>query len=498
MTRDLVLGVDSSTTATKAIAYDSSGHQLGEGRCAIALDNPGPGLYEQDCRAWWTSCVTAIRKLGRLVDLGRVATLAIANQRETVCFLSDKGEPLAPAITWLDERCTSVVDSFAAEIGADRIHHLTGKHKDNIPVVYVLAWVRDHQPELLASAASFCDVQAYLVSCLTGNLATSWASADPHGYWDMAAMEICQEILTPLGLDPTRFPAIHAPATVLGTVTAEAAAATGLSTGTPVAAGGGDGQCAGLGVGVVRPGSAYLNLGTAVVCGAHQSDYSHGDHWRTMTSMSGEGYIMESVLGSGTFLVNWLVREIFGTAGKPQDFAKLEAEAARLAPGSDGLHLLPYWLGVHNPHWDASARGAIFGLAGRHKRAHLYRAVLEGIALDQAVCLKQLQEATGVKIAECFAVGGGSNSDLWCQIFADLLDVPVRRMDSAEASALGAAMAASVAAGFHPDLITASDTMRAAVTASFTPGQEAAAYRKLGQTFDQLYPATQAITRSWA
>lgn len=489
----LVLGVDSSTTATKIIALDAAGKQYGEGRATIELHNPQPGYFEQDALSWWTAFVTAMQDLGTQVDLNDVVALAISNQRETVALLDADQQPLCPAIVWMDERCKDIVDEFAGQIGDEEIQRLTGKHKDTTPVIYTLAWLRKHQPELLDQCKYICDVQAYLVMQLTGTCATSWASADPFGYWEMAQMRVAHEVLDPIGVSAEQLPKVHAPGSVLGTITADVANTCGLPADVAVVAGGGDGQCAGLGAGVVTPGIAYLNLGTAVVAGSYAADYAYGKAWRTMTSMSAHGYINESVLMTGTFLTNWLVKDIFGLAGNATDYNELENQASKLAPGAGGVTVLPYWLGVLNPHWNPHARGAIFGLSGDHGRAHLYRAFLEGIALDQANCFALIEQTTGIRIENFFAVGGGSNSDLWCQICADCLNATVSRLATAEASALGAGMAAAVGAGLHPDLVVASDKMGADVTATFTPGKQRDEYAELVTKYAQLYPATQGV-----
>lgn len=492
------LGIDSSTTATKAVAWSRDGENLGEGRCGIALHTPAPGRYEQNPDDWWQSLVDALADLGRRIDLGRAEALAISNQRETVAFLSADGDAVAPAMVWLDERARGEVDEFAARIGIDAMHRITGKHKDITPAVYRLAWMRKHAPQTCRDIEVISDVQGYLVRRLTGAFATSWASADPMGCWDIAGKTWSAEILAALNWDERMFPPANRPGSVLGAVTPQVASQTGLRQGTPVIAGGGDGQCAGLAMGITRPGVAYLNIGTAVVCGAYQAEYAYGKAWRTMTSMSGDGYIMESCLRSGAFLLNWLVGEVFGGGGdgggdeNAAPFADLEARAAGLPPGADGLQVLPHWSGVMNPHWDPAARGAIFGLAGNHGRAHLYRAILEGIALDQADCMRMMEGETGIRIERYYAVGGGAQSDLWCRIFADCLARPVYRMNTVEASALGAGMAAAAGAGVHSSLVAASEKMRGAVTAQFDPGENAAAYAQLLDAYSALYPAAKS------
>ena len=209
--------------------------------------------------------------------------------------------------------------------------------------------------------------------------------------------------------------------------------------GTPIVAGGGDGQAAGLGTGVLGPGRAYLNLGTASVSGVYGRDYATDPAFRTMTSLSGEGYIIELCLITGTFLVNWMVEQLFEEDPRtnPDVYEQLERQAAGLPAGADGLMLMPYWGGVMTPYWDADARGLLIGLSSEHGRGHVYRAMMEGIALDEAMGLEGIERVTGERVDELMAIGGGSKSDLWSRIVANCTGKPVMRLATAEASSLG-------------------------------------------------------------
>jgi xylulokinase len=184
-TKDVVVGIDSSTTATKAIGWLKDGSVAGVGRCPIPLDHPGPDRYEQDPADWWSSAVTAIRQLLQQVSAERIAAMAISNQRETFVPLDAKGRPVRPAIVWLDQRCKDEVAWLSRKVGADRLHRISGKPPDVAPVAYRIAWMLRSEPELFRSAAVFADVHSYLVWRLIGAFQTSWASADPWGLFDM-------------------------------------------------------------------------------------------------------------------------------------------------------------------------------------------------------------------------------------------------------------------------------------------------------------------------
>jgi sugar (pentulose or hexulose) kinase len=267
MRRDLVIGIDSSTTATKAIAWDRTGAPVAEGRAAIPLAQPRPRYFEQDPEDWWRSTFLALREITTKVEPARIAGVAISNQRETFGLFDEHGGAIRPAIVWLDERAMDQMRGFGASFGAEKIHAISGKPVDITPCLYRMVWLRENEPHLLDRAAYIAEVHGYLCFRLTGHWTTSTASADPLGVLDMESLVWSQDILEAAGVSIDKMLALARPGAFIGTVTEAAAQATGLPADTPVFAGGGDGQCAGTGVDVVRSGRAYINLGTAVVSG---------------------------------------------------------------------------------------------------------------------------------------------------------------------------------------------------------------------------------------
>ena len=496
MLQDIVVGIDSSTTATKAIAFDRQGRALAEGRAKIALVNPQPGHFEQDALEWWSSLVSALTSLTSQIAPERVAAIAISNQRETFVPLTTQGVPVRPGTVWLDERAKAEVEELARAYGAERIHEVTGKPCDVTPCLYRLQWMRKHEPENFARFGMITEVHAYLAYRLTGSFVTSTASADPAAFLDMKTMEYAGELLGHTGLSVSQFPSLFWPGSVLGHVSDEAARATGLKAGTIVGAAGGDGQCAGTGVNVFVANRAYVNLGTAVVSGIYARDYAVERAFRTMTAVSDKGgYIYESVLRTGSFLVEWMLKTMFQTPpGKEKElFNALEIEANAVGIGSGGVMLLPYWAGVMTPHWNAQARGTITGLNASHGRGHVYRATLEGISLEQTIATNRAAEASGMEVDHYVAIGGGSNSDLWCQILADASGRKVARSATVEASALGAAMAAARAANWFGSVDEASAAMAGQLTDVFNPEKSASArYSELLKIYADLWPTMAA------
>lgn len=491
MRKDLVIGIDSSTSATKAIAWDRQGTAIAEGRVAIAMSNPAPGYFEQDAHDWWSSTAGALKALLAEIDPGRVAALSISNQRETFAVFDDDLEPIRPGMVWLDERAFRQCDALAAKVGHDRIREISGKPVDVILPINRMIWLREEEPENFARIARYGDVHCYLTYRLTGNWMTSTASADPSGMLDLPAGKWSDELLSAAGLPHSFMPDLAAPGEPMGHVTAEAAAATGLPEGTPVIAGGGDGQCAATGAGAIEPTQAYMNLGTALVAGVYSPDYSHGMAFRTETAIADDGFIFETCLKSGTFLIDWFARELAGASDDDRVaiLNELEKEAEAAPIGAGGIIVLPLWQGSMTPHWDSKARGVIAGLSGSTKRGDVYRALLEGLVLDQAYALEKAMATIDSELTRIVAIGGGAASRLLLQIVADAINVPVCRAEVAEASALGAAMCAAKGAGWYPTLREASQGMTQKDLSVVEPIPEnAARYAELRAIYDDLWP----------
>lgn len=461
---DIVVGIDASTTAVKAIAFDREGRELFQARQAYPLFTPLPGHFEQDPEDWWTALIATLKAVAERIGAKRVAALAIAHQRETFTLVDAAGKVLNPAILWLDERARPQVARLSAELGRDAIREWSGKPPDPTPALYAIAWLAEHRPHVLREAAAVIDTHGFLIQRLTGRLATSTASADPLGLLDPSSASWRKELVEAAGLKQVQLPELVGPGSICGGLTAEAARLTGLPQGLPVVAGAGDGQAMGLGMGVFEEGRAYLSLGSGVVCGTYLASYKTSEAFRTLIAPSGKGVMLETVLRSGMQLVDWVVRST-GSASA----SALETLAAGIAPGSDGLLAMPYWSGVMSPYWDEAARGAIVGLSLDHTAAHLYRAVLEGIAFEQAIATDAMEEAIGRRLAPITAAGGGTNSALLMEIMASVLDRPLALSPVNEAAALGAAMLAATAAGWYPSVETASAAMTAAPTRVVKP-----------------------------
>jgi sugar (pentulose or hexulose) kinase len=492
-----VIGVDTSTTATKAVVWNREGRAIADGRAEFSLALPRPGWHEQDSEDWWRSTVTAVRRALQSVDASDVDAIAATHQRETFVCVEESGRAVRPAIVWMDVRATREVEQF----GSDDVHRLTGKPADTTPALYKLLWLREHEPETIRRTRWVADVHAFLVNRLTGTWRTTTACADPLGLIDMERQDWSDDLLARVGLSRERVPTLVRPGDVIGEVSATASEQLGLPAGLPVVGGAGDGQSASLGANVTRPGSAYLNVGTAVVAGTVSERYAWDRAFRTLIGAVPETYLLETLLQGGTYTVNWFLERIASLdAGRLglglRDVDVLEAAAARVGPGAEGLLLVPYWASAQTPYWDPAARGVLFGLAGHHGKEHMFRALMEGIAFEQRLALEGMEHGLGRPLEVLLTTGGGSRSALWRQILADVTRKTVVACREVETTSLGAGIHAAAAVGWHGSLLDAADAMTG-TGARHTPSEATAArYDELFAIYREIYPRTAPLHRA--
>ncbi|HET7479679.1 MAG TPA: FGGY-family carbohydrate kinase [Rubrobacteraceae bacterium] len=495
MATDLVIGIDCSTTATKAVVWDSRGNAVAEGRGTFQLSSPQPDWGEQNAEDWWTSTKEALRIAAQSVDQRRIGAIGITHQRETFVCLNENDQPLRPAMLWLDSRAREEV----AKYGSEEVHRLTGKPPNPTPALFKILWMREHEPDILDRTARLVDVHAYLVHKMTGHWRTSWATADPLGLVDMETFEWSDELLNLAGLSREQMCELYAPGDVIGELRSEIAREIGLPDGLPIVSGVGDGQSAGLGANITEPGKAYLNLGTAVVSGTYSENYSWGNEYRVLAGPIPRTYTLETLLAGGTFTISWFVDKFAGFDGSDLGLGLgteqiLESAAAQLKPGSGGLLAVPYWNNALTPYWDTAARGVMLGWTGAHGKAHAYRAILEGIAFEQRLMTDGAESGLEKPVEHVLALGGGSRSSLWCQIVADIMQRPVSVCQEIESTCLGSGMLAAAASGMHDGIREAAEAM-SGEGARYEPDEKRAAFydRLYNEVYKEIYPSLRPI-----
>jgi xylulokinase len=484
----LVLGIDASTTATKAVLIDEFGMVAGVGVSEYGYETPRPGWAEQDPRLWWDGTVAAVRDaLARSGASGEdVVGVGLTGQMHGLVLLDERDEVLRPAILWNDQRTAAECDAIRAAVGPERLVAITGNDALTGFTAPKLVWVRDHEPDLWRRAAHVLLPKDYVRLRLTGDHAIDKADGAGTILFDLAARDWSPAILDALAIDPAWLPPTFEGPEVTGVVGAAAAAATGLRAGTPVVAGGGDQAANAVGTGAVDAGVVALSLGTSGVTFATTTEPLVEPAGRVHAfchAVPGRWHMM-SVMLSAAGSLRW-----FRDALAPGvEFGALADEAAGAPPGSDGLLFLPYLTGERSPHPDPLARGAFVGLTVRHGRPHLTRAVMEGVAFGLKDGLDLMVDA-GVPVpGQIRASGGGTASPLWRQILADVLGAEIATVGTTEGAAYGAGMLAAVGSGWFPDV----DAIAAAwvqATPVASPGPDVAAYAELHAAYRGLYPA---------
>jgi len=483
-----VLGIDVSTTATKAVLVDEAGAVRGIGLAGYELSAPHPLWSEQDPHVWWDAAVAAIRSVlaSTGVAADEVLAVGLTGQMHGAVLLGRDEQVLRPAILWNDQRTSAECDAIRQAVGPQRLIQITGNDALTGFTAPKLVWVRDHEPDVWQDTAHVLLPKDYVRLRLTGEYAVDKADGAGTLLFDLAARDWSTEVIAALHIDPAWLPKTWEGPEMTGALTETAAAATGLRRGTPVVAGGGDQAANAVGVGVVAPGSVALSLGTSGVVFAatsrplfeprgrvHAFCHAVPDRWHLMS-------VMLSAAGS--------LRWFRDTLAPGTPFETLVAPAANVPAGSEGLWFLPYLSGERSPHPDPYARGAFVGLRVEHEQHHLVRAVLEGVAYGLRDGLDLMLQAGMPAPAQVRASGGGTANPLWRQILADVLGAELAVTSTSEGAAYGACLLAAVGAGWFPSVEAAVDAV-VSVSPVAEPGRDAAAYAAGHAVFRELYPA---------
>jgi xylulokinase len=450
-----ILAHDLGTTGDKATLFDAvTGAVVASVFEAYSTAYPHPNWAEQDPADWRRAIYLGTRRLldqaaaQSDVTPGDIAVVSFSGTMNGALAVDADGVPLRSAILWADQRATAEAGLLADRCGETQVYRTTGTRITPSCSAAKFLWIQRHQPEIYDRTHLFLQVKDYAAFLLTGIFASDYSDASNTNLFDLAARAWSTDLITTAGLDPAKLPALFPSTSVIGGVTAEAAALTGLLAGTPVVIGGGDGACATVGAGAVHPGDAYTNIGSSAWLAVATDRPLYDPEMRTFNLAHLDPQLV-MCLGSmqaagGAF--DWLERLLRGEAeGDLHD--ALSLAAASVPPGADGLLFLPYLLGERSPYWNPLARGAFVGLSMSHGRPEMARAVLEGVALNLRLILDAF-EAQAVDIPVMRLIGGGARSRLWRQILADVLGLPILLPELVtEATSLGAAIAGGVGVG---------------------------------------------------
>jgi xylulokinase len=486
---DYFLGIDTSTTSSKALLIDGEGKIVAVASSPHTLQTPKPLWSEQDPGEWWGAVAASIRQV--LTESGvaaeRIAAVGLTGQMHGLVLLDEAGGVLRPAILWNDQRTQAECDEIHARIGKERFIRISGNVALTGFTAPKILWVQKHEPEVYARARHVLLPKDYIRFKLTGEYAMDKADGAGTVLFDLKSRNWSPEILEELGVDPDWMPRTFEGPEFTGRVTAEAALATGLKEGTPVAAGGGDQAAQAVGVGAVEPGVVALTVGTSGVVFATTPSALIEPEGRLHAfchAVPGMWHFMGVMLSAAGSL-QWY-RD---TLAPTMSFDELLKEAESVPAGCEGLQFLPYLTGERTPHPDPLARGAFIGLTIRHGRGHMTRAVLEGVSFGLKDSFTLIQNAGLGEIKQVRASGGGTKGALWQRILASVFDAELVTVNTSEGAAFGAALLAGVGTGAWSDVPAACKAV-VKITGSTQPNPaQSDAYRNAYSLYRELYPA---------
>ncbi len=448
MLRETILTFDIGTSACKVCLWDARGTLMASSDQPYPTHHPQPDWAEQEPEDWWRAAVAAARRCLEGQDPRRIAVLGLSSQREGVVPMGRDGTPLARCIIWMDRRCRDQAVRLGEEFGVSFLHHHTGLAPDPNYTACKLLWLREHQPELLARTRTFLQPRDYMYYRLTGALATDYTLASRTMMFDLRQHVWWPDIFQRVGVQPDQFPPVHRSSEAPHRLSRMAAEAFGLPDGIPVSLGAGDRACEAVGA-AASDQRVIDSTGTAsnicTVTGRLPADM--GRVPCSIHAVPGRWLLELGITTSGS-LMRWF-RELLDLDSEGVE--TLEQEAAKSPRGARDLLVFPFFMGARSIRWNADARGLVLGLSLGHTRGDIARAIMEGVGYETRGCLDGLR-ALALAPAEVLAMGGGARSDLWLQIKADILGLPVLRPRQTEAASLGAALLAARAVDLVDDL----------------------------------------------
>lgn len=456
-----LLGIDVGTSGTKTVLCREDGGVIASHTAEYPMAQPQNGWAEQDPEDWWRAAAEGIRAV--LAESGAapgsVAAVGLTGQMHGLVMLDAAGRVLRPAILWCDQRTEAQCGYMEREVGREKLLAITGSPAMTGFTAAKILWVKEQEPEIYRRCAHILLPKDYIRYRLTGESATDVSDASGTQLLDIRTRTWSGELLSRFGIRPALLPEVYESPEMSGKVRQSAAEETGLAEGTPVAAGAADNAAAAVGSGAVEEGTAFTTIGSSAViyavCGSAQVDPKGRVHG-LCAAVPGKWSLTSCTQAAGLSL-KWLKETCCGPEAEQARqqggdvYALLDRMAEEIPIGAERLIYLPYLMGERSPHPDPSCRGVFFGLSAMHTRAHLVRAVMEGVAFSQRSCLEVFRELN-VPVERMTICGGGAKSGLWRGMLTDLYGCRTEISLSDQGAAWGAALHAAVCAGAYPSV----------------------------------------------
>ncbi|MEZ4668560.1 MAG: xylulokinase, partial [Anaerolineae bacterium] len=446
------VGIDVSTTGSKALAIDEAGTIVASGSHSHPLSTPRPLWVEQNPDDWWEASCHALRDITNTIPSEAIAAVGLTGQMLGLTVLDGHGQPLRPAILWNDQRSGAECAAMTERIGDQRLYQLVGSMMLPGMTAPKILWLREHEPEIYQQIKRFLLPKDYVRFKLSGAYVTDVADGSGIGLMDIGARRWSEEMLDAFDIPSSWLPDLCESPEICAQVDEAGAAATGLKVGTPIVGGAGDQPAQAIGSGIVSDGQTSLTVGTSGVVFTSANRYLPDEQGRLHTFChAAPGYyaylgVMQSAAGS----LRWLHDELANAI----DYNGLNAMVEKVPRGSLGLLFAPYLAGERHPYYDPLARGAFVGLTLRHGLKEMARAVMEGVAFGMRDLLEILRDK-GIHPPSAVISGGAANSAVWRQLMTDVMNIPLYTVNTTEGAAYGAAILAGVGGGVWHDVPTA-------------------------------------------
>ena len=491
--KNYLLAHDLGTSGNKATLYSIDGELIDS--CTV----PYPTHYfngnwsEQNPEDWWRAICESSQKLTAKINASDIGVIALSGQMMGCAPVDKNGVALRPSILYSDQRATKQAEFLLEKIGQKAFYDVVGHRISPSYTLEKLMWIRDNEPEIFKQTRYTLCAKDYINFRLTGEFATDFSDASGTNAFDLNTFQWSSKLIETAQLDESLFPRAANSTEILGMITKEAAKATDLKEGTPVAIGGGDGSCAGVGVGCIKPGTAYNYLGSSSWIALTVEKPIVDEQMRTMNwAHCVPGYLhpsgtMQTAGSSHTWLKDTLceTEKILAEKSGQSPFVLIEELIKQSPVGSNGILFLPYMLGERTPWWNPDARGAFVGLNLASSRADMARSVLEGITMNLGYIVNIFRQH--IPIETITVIGGGAQSAFWRQMMADIYDCKIETLNfQEEATSMGAAVIGGVGAGLLPGFEVINRFIKVVDSAEPNPENQKR-YRQMQPIFEQTY-----------
>ncbi len=457
-----ILSHDIGTTGDKATLFSETGHLVASSFSEYETHYDHARWAEQDPADYWTAfCRSTKELIGKAkCNPGDIGVVSFSGQMMAALPVDSAGNPLRRSIIWADQRSTQEQQELGSRLSPDRVYEITGHRLSSSYSATKIMWIKKNEPDVYKRTAKFIHAKDFLVLQLTGRICSDYSDASGMNLLDLSTMDWSDEVLSAAGISRSLLPDLFESPDIVGKVTSSAASAAGLKEGTPVVIGGGDGACATCGAGVVKKGDSYICLGTStwMATASHEPFIDPQKRTFTFAHFYKGLYFPCGTMQTGGGSLKWFKdtladAESAAVRGSAIDvYDILNSKAGSVPPGSDGLVFLPYLMGERSPLWNADARGSFVGLSMVHRKAHMIRSVMEGVAYNMKIIADAFREL-GMDFSLFRVIGGGARSRVWLQIFADILERPTATLNYAdEATSIGAAIAGGVGIGLFDSI----------------------------------------------